>query len=387
MSQPGYSASHAARRSAGSALSDNQSLGIADFGTSIGDYGAVTLHSPYAEGISRSSGSVPAVNTYQFSLSSRFSSRAHAGQSQRPKGHPQLSDYTHVTPEYNVYPTTTIPDFTLPFSSEPPGAIAASSFATQPWFPKDIQQGRDITPLPHPPTASTSPHVRRFIPPSGPTASASAIRSLYNSHVPPLSCLTSAHYGSAAQLVHPHDIPQTAGTTTPPSQVASLHIGSPAHRVHHGSFSYTTEPSQHAFPSTPSGHIPSSSLPESLNPAAHGSPHSNLIPPCPYASHSRGSTTLYGSQTSGQSFGAEVHSEIPILNRKRPRSHEETVESKRPRQGTASSLSPPASFSETAIPSIRNRDVMHAPLPTHPPLFQGHITDPYSEAVPQPWRI
>jgi len=385
MSQPGYSASHAVRLSAGSALSDNHSLGVTGFGTSICDYGAVTLHSPYAEGIPRSSGSVLVVNPYQYSLSSGFSSRAHTGQSQRPQGHPQLSDYTHVPSQYNVYPTTTIPDFTLPFSSEPPGAMAASSFATQSWFPKDIQQGRDVTSIPHPPTASTSPHVRRFIPPSGQTASASSTRGLYNSHVPPPTRLASTHYGSAAQLMHSHDTPQTAGTTTPPSQVASLHVGNPASRVHHGSFSYTTGQSRRAFPSTPPGHIPSSSSPDSQNLEAHGSPQSNLIPP--YPSHSRASTTLYGSQTSGRSFGAEVHSEIPTLTRKRTRSHEETVESKRPRQGTASSLSPPASLSETAIPSNRNRDAMQVPLPMHPPLFQGYITDPYSEAVPQPWRI
>jgi hypothetical protein len=167
--------------------------------------------------------------------------------------------------------------------------------------------------------------------------------------------------------------------------MASLHVRSPAYRVHRGSLSYTTRPSQHTFPSTPSGHILSSSLPESLNPAVHGSPHAQFDTPVP--------TTLssqyypYGSQTSGQSRGAEVHSELPPMNRKRPRSHEETVESKRPRQGTASSLSPPASFSETAIPPNRNHDAMHVPLPTQPPLFQGHITDPFSEAVPQPWSV
>ena len=383
MSQPGYSASHAARLSAGSSLSDTQPLGVIGFGT--GDYGAVTLHSPYAEGTSRSSGSVPVVNPYRYSPSSGFTSRAHTGQTQRPQGHPQLSDYTHSPSQYNVYPPTTIPDFTLPFSSEPPGAIATSSFATQPWFPEDVHQGHDATSLPHLPTASTSPHVRRFIPPSGPTASEPVTRSLYNSHVPPSSCSTSTHYGSAAQLVYSRDIPQTAGTTAPPSQVATLHVGSPTYQVHRGSFSYTTGPSRSAFPSTPSSHIPPSSLPESLDPAVHGSPHSNLIPPHP--AHSRGCTTLYGSRTSGRSFGAEVQSEIPTVNRKRPRSHEETVEFKRPRQGPASSLSPPASFSETAISSNRTHDAMHVPLPTYPPLFQGHITDPYSEAVPQPWSI
>ena len=383
MSQPGYSASHAARLSAGSSLSDTQSFGVTGFG--IGDYGAVTLHSPYAEGISGSSGSVPVVNPYRYSPSSGFSSRALTDRTQRPQGHPQLSDYTHSPSQYNVYPPTTIPDFTLPSRSEPPGAIATSSFATQSWFPEDVHQGRDVASLPYLPTASTSPHVRWSIPPSGSTASAPGTRSLYNSHVPPSSRSTSTHYGSAAPLIYSHDIPQPAGTTTPPPQVASLHVGSPTYQVHHGSFSYTTGPSQPAFPSTPPSHIPSSSLPESLNPAVHGSPHSNLIPL--YPPHSGGCTTWYGSPPSGRSFSAEVQSEIPTVNRKRPRSHEETVESKRPRQGPASSLSPPASFSETAISSNRNHHAMHVPLPTHPPLFQGHITDPYSEAVPQPWSI
>ena len=379
MSQPGFSASHAARFSGGSVLSDRQSLGA------IGDNGTVTLHSPYSEGVSGSSGPATIVNPYQCSPSSAFSSRAHTGQSQHPQGRPQLSDYAHVPSQYNIYPPTTIPDFNLPFNSEPPGAIATSGFATQSWLPEDAQERHHVTSLPHPPPGSVPPHFQRFIPSSAPTASVPTTRNLYKSHVPPHSRPPSTHCGSAAQLIHSHDIPQTTGTTTPPSQVVNLHVGSPAYRVHGGSLSYTTGPSWYTFPNTPSGHIPSSSLPESQTPADHGSPHSNLIPP--YPPHSRGSTTVYGSQLSAQCSGAEVQSELPSMNRKRPRLHEETVESKRPRQGTASSLSPPASFSETATPSNRSHNAMHVPLPMHPPLFQGHITDPYSEAVPQPWSI
>ena len=372
MSQPGFSASRAARLSGGSVLSDNQSLDATGFGNAIDDYGTVRLHSPYAEGISGSSGSVPIVNPYQYSPSTAFSGRAHTGQSQSSQGHPQLSNYTHGPSQYNVYPPTTIPDFNLPFSSEPPGAITASSFAIQSWLPENDHQGHNVTSLLDPPTGTTSPHFQRFSPPSGPTASGLTTRSLYNSHVPPSSRPPSTHYGPAAQLIHSHDLPQTAGITTPPSQMANLHVGSSAYRVHRGSFGYTTGPSQHTFPGTPSGHIQSSSLPESLNPVVNGSPHSNLIP------HSRGSSALYGSQPSRRSFGAEVQSELPTMTRKRPRSHEETVESKRSRQDPASSLSPPASFSETAIPSNGNHDAMHVPLLAHPPLFQGHITDPYT---------
>jgi len=379
MSQPSFSASYAARLSAGSGLSDNQHLG---FGTAIDDYGGVKLHLPYAEGISGSSNPVPVVNPYQYSPSSGLSGRAHMGQSQRSQGHPQLSNYTHSPSQYTVYPPTTIPDFTLPFSSEAPGAITSSSFAAQSWLPEAVQQGHDVTSFLHPPTGATSPHLRQFISPPGTTASAPATRNLYNSHIPLPSHPPSTHYGSATRLPHSRDTPQTVGTTTPPSQMASLHFRSPAYPVHRGSFSHTTGLSQHTFLGSPPGHIPSSSLPESLNPGINGSPHTTLVPL--HSPQSRASTTPYGSQTDWRSRGAEIHSDFPPMNRKRPRSHEETVESKRPRQSPTSSLSPPASFSETAIPSNRNHYAMHVPLPTRLPLFQGHMTDPFSEAVPQP---
>ena len=333
------------------------------------DYGAVILHSPYAEETSGSSGSVLDVNPYQYSPSRGFSSRAHT-RFKHSLGHPQLLEYTHSPSQYNMYP----------FSSEPLGTMTASSFAAQPWLSEDVQRGFDMTSLPHPPTDATSPHFRRFMPPPGLSASVPATQSLYNPHIPASSRPLSIQSGSAAQLVHSHDIPPTAGASAPPSQMTSLPFWRPAHQAHCGSLSCTTGSPQDTFLSTSSGHIPLPSLPESLNLGVYGSPHCNLVPV--HSPYSR-ATTPYGSQAAGRSRGANVHSESPPMNRKRARPHEETVESKRLRQRTAGSLSPPASYSETAIPYSRDHQAMRARLPTHPPLFQGHITEPFSEAVSQ----
>jgi len=374
MSQPGFSASHAAR------FGDNQSLGVTGFGTPMHDNGAVMLRSPYAEGSSGRSDSIPVVNRYQYSPSSGFPSRAHTGQPQRPLSHPQLLDYTHSPSQYNMYPPTSVSDFSFPFSGEPPGTTDASSFAAQPWLFEDVQQGPDVTSLPHPPIGATSPHLRRLPPP---TVSAPAGRSFYDSRLPVSQRLSYDHSSSTTQMMQPHDVSPTVRASGHPSQMASLHVRSPTHRAYRGSFSHTTGPPQQTFLSTQSGHIPSSSLPESPSLGAYGSPHSNLVPTL---SPQCRATTPYGSQAAGRSRGAEVHSVSPPMNRKRPHPHEGSVESKRSRQGTmsASSLSPPASFSETTIPYNRRHHAMHVPLPTHSPLFQGHIADPFSEAVPQP---
>lgn len=379
MSQPGFSATHAARLNAASGLTDNQSFGVTGgFGTPLHDYGAVILHSPYAEETSENSGSVPVVDPYQYSPSSGFSSRAHTGRPQRSLGHPQLLDYTQSLSQYNVYPPTTVPDLSFPFSSEPPGTMTASSFAAQPWLSEDVQQGPDMSPLPYHPTGATSPHLRRFMPPPGPTALGSSTQSAYYPRIPASSRLLSIHSGSTTQLMHSHDIPPTAGASAPPTQMASLPLlRSPAHKARHGSLSCTAGPPQYTFLSTSSDHIPPPSLPESLNAGVYGS--HNLVPV--HSPHSR-ATTPYGSQAAGQSRGADLHSESPPMNRKRARPRGETVEPKRIR--TTGSLSPPASYSETSIQYSRNHQAMHARLPTHLPLFQGHITEPFSEAVSQP---
>ena len=369
MSQPGFSASHAARLNAASGLSDNQSFGVN--GTPLDDFGAVILHSPYAEGISDSSGSA---NPYQCSSSSGFSSRADTGRSQCSLGHPQLLEYTHSPSQYNVYPPT-VPDFSFPFSSEPPGTTPALGFTTQPWLSEDVQQGPDMISLPYRPTGATPRYLPQFMPTPGPTASAPPTQSPYNPHIPASSRPISIHSGSAAQLMYSHDMQPTAGAPAPPSRMTSLPLlRSPALQAHRGSLSSTTGRNASA------GHIPRPSLPESQNPGVYCSPHYNLVPA--HSPHSR-ATTPYGSQA-GRSRGADVHSESPPMIRKRARPLEETVESKRLRQRTAGSLSPPASYSETAIPYSRNHRAMHARLPTYPPLFQGHTTEPFSEAVPQP---
>ena len=331
-------------------------------------YGAVKLHPSYAEGASGSPGTVPVSNPYQYPPSSDFASRAHTGHSQ---AHPQLklTESTHSPSQYNVFPPTTVPDFSFPFSRGPPGTMAASSFAAQSWLSEDVQQGPDAS-LPHLPTDATSPHPRPFMPPPGLTAAAPATRSL-NSDSPMSGHPPPTPYSSAAQPMHSHDIPP------PPPQMASLHLRQPAPWAHRGSLSYTIGLFQHAFPSTPSGHLPSSSLPE--NPGVHASPLIFLPTRLPHPQI----TSPYRSQAAGGSRGTEVHSKSPPVNRKRLRPHEARVESKRLRQGTASSLSPPASFSETPNSSNRNHHAMHVPLPMHSSLFQGHTTDPFSEAMPQ----
>src|SRR5258708_11777393 len=158
MNQPNFSA---VRPNTTSGLNDNQSLGVTGFGTAMHDYGIVTLHFPYTEGISGSSGAVTDPNQYSPSLGSP--SRALTSQLQFSQGHPELSEYTHNP---HLYPPTTVSDFSLSFSSEPPGAMAASSFAARSWLSKDIQQRSDVVSLLyHPPTGATLPH----LPPLRPT--------------------------------------------------------------------------------------------------------------------------------------------------------------------------------------------------------------------------
>jgi hypothetical protein len=377
MNQPGFSASHAARLSVASGPGANQSLGVTGFGTATHDCGTVILHSPYARGVSGSSGLIPLVNPY--SPSSRSPSGAHTGQSQLSQGHQQLPEHIHGPSQYNMYPATTVSDF-LPFCSEPSDAMAASSFATRSWLSEDIRGGPDMASLLYL-TGATSSHLQRFMPVPGPTASATPARTLYNSHASVPSHSPSPCHSSASQLLHSHEIRPTPRAPASPSQMVSSHIRSSAHRVHRGSFSYTTGPPQPTIPSTLSSHIPCSSLPVALHPGVHVSPHSNLVPA--HLPHSRASTPSR-SQAAASPRGAKGHSESPPMIRKRPHPHEETVEPKRPRHGATGSLSPPASFSETGLPPDRNHHAMRVPLPTHPPLFHGHITDPWSEAVPQP---